>query len=264
MFERQEAEADVAEKKTEAKATEQQSRAQQELMWNFLGLQIARKTEVIALVAFVLSVSLGAVVRLFPSDQIVIVAANKIGRNYSGQDNLLALIATMSYVNDGDVGHNAVIRREYVSFSFGARDVEHRWYEFGSSDVQDGNFVFKRESEARPFPVNAGSAVSHETLFAAWEVDCEDGEKNCEPRKNFVKWEDFLTATRTNNRFVITTKANIFPTKIVTATCEVRLRDWEITILETEQRLSAACTDVSSGVQAERKAQRRIGPTKKN
>src|SRR6266404_2998770 len=258
MSERQEA---------EAKATEQKVQAEPELVWSFLGLQVARRTEIIALVAFVLSVSgvlwqvfsytRGAVVQLFPSDQIVSTAANIIGRNYSGQDNLLALIANMSYVNDGDVGHNAIIRREFIALSFGSRDVEHRWYEFGSSDVQDGKFVFKRESEARPFPVNAGSAVSHETLFAAWEIDCENGEKNCEPGKNFVKWDDFLNAIRTNNRLLIVTKANIFPTKIVTASCEVRLRDWEIKFLETEQWLAATCTDVSAGARPDRKALRR-------
>src|SRR5690349_7220304 len=101
--------------KGDTKATELKSQVEPELAWNFLGLRVARKTEIIALVAFVLSVSgvlwqvfnytLGAVVRLFPSDQIVVAAVNKIGRNYSGQDNLLALIATMSYVNEGDVGH---------------------------------------------------------------------------------------------------------------------------------------------------------------
>ena len=131
MFEGQEA---------ETKATEQKNQAEPELIWSFLGLRVDRKTEIIALVAFVLSVSgvlwqvfnytRGAVVRLFPTDQIVMTAANKIGRNYSGQDNLVALIANMTYVNDGDVGHNAIIRREYIALSFGGRDVEHRWYEF--------------------------------------------------------------------------------------------------------------------------------------
>lgn len=251
--------------------SKRESHGEPDLLWNFLGLQIARRTEVLALVAFLLSVSgvlwqvfnytRGAVVELFPADQIVITATDKLGRNYKEQDNLVALIATMAYVNGGEVGHNAIIRREYITFSFGSGQfVEHRWYEFGSSDVQDGNFSYKREGEARPFPVNAGSAASHETLFAAWEIDCEHEPKGCNPGKYFIKWDDFLKAVRATKRISITTRAEVYPSKIVRASCEVRLRDWELKILEDEQWLSATCTEESAGARPERKAQPNVKP----
>ena len=153
-----------------------------EPMWNVFGLKVGRKTEIIALVAFVLSVSgvlwqvytytRGAVVRLFPTEQIVITATDALGRSYAGQDSLLSLIATMAYVNDGETGQNAIVRREYISMSLGQRNIEHRWYEFGSSDIESGTLKFKRDSEARPFPAVAASATSHETLFAPWAIDC--------------------------------------------------------------------------------------------
>jgi hypothetical protein len=235
-----------------------------EKLWNFLGLQVARKTEIIALAAFSLSIStllwqivnytVGPVVRLFPTDQIVITATDKLGRNYSGQDNLLALIATMAYVNGGDTGHNSVIRREYLDFSIGERRVQHRWYEFGSSDVQNGNLTFKRDSEAHPLAVNAGSAASHETLFAAWEIDCEPTVKQCDPAGNFVKWDDFIKTIMTTNQLSFSTSADVYPSKRVTASCVVRLRDWEIQILQKEQWLSAACTDPDNNALAQRKA----------
>jgi hypothetical protein len=234
-----------------------------ELLWNFLGLQVARKTEFIALAAFSLSIStliwqlinqtVGSVVKLFPTDQIVITAVDKLGRNYSGQTNLLALIATMAYVNEGDTGHNAVIRREYINFSFGDRHIQHRWYEFGSSDIQDGNLTFKRDSDAHPFPINAGSAVSHETLFTAWEIDCEHLPKGCDPAENFVKWDDFLQTIKSTKQLSLNTSADVFPSRKVTAGCLVRLRDWEIAILEKEQWLSAACIEKNDG-QPQRKS----------
>jgi hypothetical protein len=237
-----------------------------ELLWNFLGLQVARKTEILALAAFVLSMSgvllqvivfaRGAVVTLFATDQIVMTATDKLGRNYTGQDNLLALIATMAYTNDGDTGHNAVVRREYLTFSLGDRHIEHRWYEFGSSDVQDGSLIFKRESEARPFPINAGSAVSHETLFTAWEIDCEGLAKGCDPAGNFVKWDDFLKIVRNKNVLSFATRAEIYPSKSVTAACVVRLRDWEIDVLERQKWLSAACTELGKGDRPQQKSPR--------
>lgn len=255
MFERLEAEAKAAERKRQ-EATPPQAvsgtPAEPELTWNVLGLRVGRKTEIIALVAFMLSLggvlwqvfnfTRGAVVQLFPSDQIVLTTVDKLGKNYRSQDNNLALIANMAYSNEGDVGHNAIVRREYITMTFGDRTVEHRWYEFGSSDLKDGALDFKRDSEARPFPVNAASAVSHETLFAAWEVDCKAGDGTCSPRGNFVKWDDFLAAAKANPQLMITTKATVYPSTEVTASCEIKLRQWELDVLQTEQWLSATCS----------------------
>jgi hypothetical protein len=242
--------------------------ANPEPIWNFLGLRIARKTEIIALVAFILSASgviwqvilytRGAVVRLFPTDQIVLTATDALGRNYAGEDNLLAVIAAMSYVNDGETGQNAIIRRESISFPLGPLNIEHRWYEFGSSDVENGSLKFKRDSEARPFPAVASSATSHETLFAPWEIDCSATTTTCDIAKNFVKWTDFITAIKSNPRVTFTTRADVYPSRQITATCTVQLRDWEIANLEKDQWISAACVDSAATDQPQRRA-RKIG-----
>ncbi|MCG2671279.1 hypothetical protein ACFPFP_30545 [Bradyrhizobium sp. GCM10023182] len=254
MCKQQKAEAQLAgQKRQEAiPAAVADTSAEPDLTWDVLGLRVGRKTEIIALVAFMLSLggvlwqvfnfARGAVVQLFPSDQIVLTTVEKLGKNYRSQDNNLALIATMAYSNEGDVGHNAIVRREYITMTFGDRTVEHRWYEFGSSDLKDGALEFKRDSEARPFPVNAASAVSHETLFAAWEVDCGEGDKKCDPRGNFVQWDDFLAAAKANHKLVITTKAIVYPSTELTASCEIKLRQWEIDVLQTDQWLSATCS----------------------
>jgi hypothetical protein len=230
--------------------------------WRFLGLQIDRKTEIIALAAFVLSISgvlwqvmsfaRGAVVRVFPSDQILITSTDKLGRSYSGQDNLLALSATMTYVNDGDVGRNAIVRREQIRFALPGRQVEHRWYQFVSSDVKEGKLVVDRKSEAGPFPVNAGSAHTHETLFTAWEINCKSGQKSCDPAGNFVLWDSFVESLKKSRTLTFTTSAEIYSAGSVTATCEVRLRDWEIAIIEKEQWLVAVCHESTASGQTRR------------
>jgi hypothetical protein len=234
-----------------SKSDEDSKILSEELSWRFLGLRIARKTEILALAAFFLSVSgllwqilnyvRGPVVRLFPSDQIIITSSGKLGKNYAGQPDLLALIATFAYVNEGDVGHNAVVRREYIKFEFGDRKIEHRWYLTGSSDFEGSNPTFKPEGEARPFPVTAGSAVSHDTLFAAWEIDCEQVTRDCNPAENFVVWDDFVKTIKLTKEIKIKTVALIYSKPPAEATCEIRLRDWEISIIEMEGWLAAAC-----------------------
>jgi hypothetical protein len=128
----------------------------------------------------------------------------------------------------------------------GSRRIEHRWYEFGNADLKEGKLKFKPDSEARPFPVNAGSALSHETLFAAWENDCEQATEACEPAKNFVKWDDFITALSSSNQITITTGAQIYSKAPVEASCMVRLRDWEIEVLQKEHWLVATCADITA------------------
>ena len=72
-----------------------------------------------------------------------------------------------------------------------------------------------------------------------------------------MKWDDFLKAIKANNRLVISTSADIYPAKRLTASCVVRLRDWEIAILEKEQWLTATCAEI--GGAAQRTPQRRQG-----
>jgi hypothetical protein len=237
-----------------------------EPLWYIFGLQIGRKTEIIALIAFVLSVSglllqilsnwRGAVVNLFPTDQLVITSTDKLGRNYAGKENMLAVMATMSYVNSGNVGHNAIIRRESITLSLADREVEHRWYEFGSSDVKNGVLVFDRKSEAHPIPVNAASAESHETLFTAWEIDCENATAPCDIGKNFMNWADFLGAIKAKKQISVTISANVYQSNRASASCVVRLRDWEIQALEAQQWLAPACTEISADGRPQRKTQR--------
>jgi hypothetical protein len=233
--------------------------------WKVLGLHINRQTEFIALAAFMLSIggvmwqvvniARGAVVRLFPSDQIVLVSADKLDRNYPGQPDLLLVVATLSYVNEGNAQQNAIVRREYIHFTIGGRPIEQRWYEFGTADIQGGNPTFTRKSESRPFPVNAGAAESHETLFSAWEVDCDQIAGRCDPRQNFVTWDDFIKAIKTSNRLTFTTGADVYGKGSVEATCVVRLRDWEIKALENDRWLAAVCQDVATSNQSPRQTQ---------
>jgi hypothetical protein len=235
--------------------------APDDLSWKILGLHIARKTEILALAAFVISLSglswqlfnywRGPVVRLFPSDQIVLTSTNTLGHRYAGQENLVDLVATMSYVNDGDIGHNAIVRRELIRFKFAGREVEHRWYDFVSSDVVNGKLALNRQGEARPFAVNAGSATSHETLFTAWEIDCPADDKGCNAAANYVRWDDFLNAIKTSNTIEITTLAEVYSGGTLSASCVIRLRDWEVAFLEKEQWLAPTCG------QAEERSQRR-------
>jgi hypothetical protein len=224
-----------------------------ELTWRFLGLEVARKTEILALAAFVLSISsaiwqvknylAGPVLRVFPSDQVTFTSAKKLGQGYENEPDLVRVSATMSYVNEGETGQNGTIRREKIAFAIGSKKYEHHWYQFVSMDVKDGQPTLKRESEARPFAVTAGGSTSHETLFAPWEAECAPGEKDCSPARNFLTWEGLLREVKAAKEVAVTTTAEVYSKGPVSSTCKIKLRDYEIKALEDEGWLAATCRE---------------------
>ena len=88
--------------------------------------------------------------------------------------------------------------------------------------------------------MNAGSATSHETPFTAREID--GGGKDCDPRGNFVVWDDFFKAIKISNKIEVTTLADVYSGGTVSAGCEIKLRDWEVAFLEKEQWIAAICS----------------------
>jgi hypothetical protein len=102
--------------------------------------------------------------------------------------------------------------------------------------------------------VNAGSATSHETPFTAWEIDCDGGGKDCDPRGNFVVWDDFLKAIKISNKIEVTTLADVYSGGTVSAGCEIKLRDWEVAFLEKEQWIAAICSKPDTNARPQRRS----------
>lgn len=161
------------------------------------GLEIEKRTDILALAAFTLAI-LGILfqvyaflrgfdVRLFHPEQVVIVFDTSTdGRKY------MRVNARMSYVNLGQPGYNATIRRERVEFALDGRTYVQNWQAFQSFDLEQGKLVPHYESEARPFPVPAGNAISHETFFAPHPVQCRSGDAGCKPARNYLVANDFV------------------------------------------------------------------------
>jgi hypothetical protein len=165
---------------------------------NFFGIEIERKTNILSFVAFVLSVLAllhqiygffqGPDVKLFPPDQILIFS-KKLGKDY-----YLMFAAPMAYVNKGQIGYNAVVKRELISFVIGGKTYEHHWQEFITSSCDENNKLkIDKKEEAQPLLINAGNTISHETLFLPHTIKSRNGNES-NKWKNYLKWKDFYNA----------------------------------------------------------------------
>ncbi len=162
-----------------------------------LGLDIERKTDILALAAFLIAVGgivfqitnyfRGPVIRLFPPDQVVI---RKL--KYPNGEEFIGIVARMAYVNSGQTGYNGIIRRELVRFKLDGTVYEQVWHSFVSTDSIGDELVENRTIEAKPVPVNAASSESHETAFVPRRVRCLAEALDCNSNANFLTWEEFL------------------------------------------------------------------------
>ena len=162
------------------------------------GLEIERKTEIIALAAFLLASSSviyqiynlfrGADIRVFPPNQIFINS-----EFYPNSGSYVRFGARLAYVNKAQMGYNDIINKEAIIFSLGGKTYEQVWQTFESFDLKESKLKRNYLSDAHPVSVSAGSSESHETYFAPRSVRCLRNNENCNKWKNYLKWDDFIS-----------------------------------------------------------------------
>jgi len=131
----------------------------------------------------------GAEVNLFSPDQVTIARSDQVSYPMRGEAPYVLFILKMSYTNEGAPQYSSVVRRERLVLELPGRNpVEHHWFRVVSADIgkQGDKLVVNRLHESRPFPVQAGSATSHETLFQPWPHKCPEERQDCNPRKNYL------------------------------------------------------------------------------
>ena len=160
----------------------------------FIKITIERRVDVVAILAFLLALFAagnqlvaylqGANVVLIPPEQILL----RFVPTDDQQDNreYLTINARMAYVNSGSQGYNAVLQKERVSFVVGQQKYVQYWHsEQNITDLDhDGKLEVSHVGEARPWPINAGNALSREITFVPFPKHCPD--KSCNVDENFT------------------------------------------------------------------------------
>lgn len=203
-------------------------------------LTIKRETDLVALAAFILAFAAvayqvaeyfhGAQVQLFPPEQILI-----HGEKSADGQNFVRFAARMSYVNSGDIGYNAVVGRELLQVQIGGRTYRQTWQSFIHSGSADGQALSLGEVvEAAPTPIDGGDALTHETYFAAWPINCKGAAgTDCAPYTNFMTWDSFLGSIKPGDVLKFDLTANIFGKGPQMVTCTVDISDSLIAQLKT-------------------------------
>jgi hypothetical protein len=159
-------------------------------------LELDRKTDILALAAFVLSVS-GLIyqgilaikkpdILQFPPDQIVFYSDKSSGIDY------LQVGAQLVYVNNGKGDRNAVLKAERMFFDLGGKSYELKWQNFVSYSSNGPKLDFGDPEPAIPSVIKSGEGTSHETHFAprTFHIATQSDERRY---KNFLRWDNFVS-----------------------------------------------------------------------
>lgn len=211
----------------------------------FLGIEIERKTDILAFAAFLLALAgilyqvfgylQGPDVKLFPPEQILIFT-EKIRA-----DEYVMFATSMAYVNTGQPGYNAALKSESIRFTIAGKKYEQKWQEFISSGSSGNKLIKVKRDEAHPLAINAGSTISHETSFAPRSIHVRN-ENDKSRFKNFLKWEDFLKSITGSKELVFELVSEIYgdphPLNIK---CKIYVDDNFINLLKEKQWSAPSC-----------------------
>lgn len=191
----------------------------------------------------------GSNVKLLPPEELVISHSDEVGFPRRGPGGPYAhFIVRFSYTNEAAPGYNAVIRREKIIFGFTKKTkYYHVWYEFISSDAGGPKgkiLIAARQSAAKPFFVPARSAETHETLFQPWPKQCPSSTKRCDPRHNYLPWDEFLSLIKKHGQIIVSLIANVYgKNDPVTAKCTTSISKYFFKKLRDRRWIALDCME---------------------
>lgn len=155
----------------------------------FLGIEIEKKTDVLAFAAFLLSIGslLGQAVLLFRGPNILLDGPKNItlffgdyGRQ-PGQTGFLNAISRQVYVNNGATGYNDILKSETLRLGLSGLSLELKAQYSVESDrsKRDGRRLeFTNRQPWRPVLIKAGNFQDTETIFVPYPSSTLDNTYN--------------------------------------------------------------------------------------
>jgi hypothetical protein len=161
-----------------------------------LGLLVARKTDILALTAFLIALfgtsfqlynfARGARIELFHPNTVVIFSDPYPDATF------VRVSGPMSYVNSGDGAYAGIVGTEFVVLQVGERQIQLEWQSFGRVERNGDSLRRIIESDARPTVIGGNSSTSHSTAFAPQPVRCGPADRSCQPLRNYMTDAQFL------------------------------------------------------------------------
>lgn len=185
----------------------------------FLGIEIERKTDILAMAAFLISI--GSIV----SQVALLLRGAEVGLDGPGQivlffgeqmrgERYLNAITTQIYVNRGTPGYDDILRSETLHFQIGNREIQLQAQYSVQSTRKGDNLVIQNKVPWAPVKIRAGDFVSNEILYVP-RISMDKAHRNV----NFITFRQLIESLQRSKQVKITLEAKTYGGETLTAEC---------------------------------------------
>lgn len=185
----------------------------------FLGIEIERKTDILAMAAFLISTGsiIGQVALLLRGADVILDGPRQIVLFFGermGSKNYLNAISTGIYVNRGTPGYDDILKSEKLHLRLNKQEIQLRAQHSVESTREGDKLVFQRKTPWKPARIGAGDFVSHETPYVPYPYrDPSD------PNKDFLDFDQLVAALRQTKQVKVTLKAETYGGQALSSEC---------------------------------------------
>lgn len=212
----------------------------------FFGIEIEKRTDILALAAFILSMgSLLAQCFNIVRGPEVVLDGPKIITLYShvGGDGkrYLRLAATLTYLNNGSPGYDDILKSEVVTVSTETKTIKlnAKYYINSKSSGKKMTTIFVKD--AVPMAIKSGSVYSHETEFIPFP---DKTNKN----SNYVEIKRFIEQLRQSNTLLMTFFIETYKGQKITKKCHLKPQKVAKYLNDKERSINGESSGWSSNI----------------
>jgi len=225
-----------------------------ERYFNFLGLVIVRKADMLAATAFLLAMAStiyqlsgylwGAHLRVFSPDRVMI-----FFDHYSDGEIVTRFGGQLTFVNSGAQGRSGTVRDAWINVAVDKENTEEHWSAFPKLSRDGIALTIKADDEAFPLEVPGEGTVSKYTTFAPRVERCKMSVgAACNPTKQFVSDTQFLDQlnTQLGKSITVTFRGRTFQSGTVApSSCSIDVTEALLTFLAANDWYSAPCSSLN-------------------
>ncbi len=158
-----------------------------------LGIEIERKTDILAMAAFVISLGsvIGQIAILIRGADVLIDGPRQIVLFFqatAGSRGFLNAITTQVYVNNGSPGFDDILKTETLLFELSEKTISLEAQQLVDSTRNGNKLIIRNAKRWAPAKIGAKDFLSNESLFVPYP-SLVDTERD----RNFVTRDEFLT-----------------------------------------------------------------------
>jgi hypothetical protein len=215
-----------------------------------LGIEIERKTDILAMAAFLISMSsiLGQFALLIRGADIALDGPRQVALLFeeptSGRGYLNA-ISTQIYVNNGTPGYDDILKAEELTLQAKGQTISLKAHESVSSTDSGDKLIFRQRAQWKPEKIKAGDFLSNETLFVPYPT--RDALKR---DANFIGAKEFKSFLGLANELKIALKAETYGGETIVSECYIATRE-VLSGIESKGWSSLVCDKKSTSLMSQ-------------